>query len=97
VEIAERGESGRATVLSFSGTGVSANALRIALGSTKFRSTVLEQVEWDGNVLRLRGRGYGHGVGMSQWGASAMAQGSREYPEILAHYYPGTELTGVWE
>ena len=36
--------------------------------------------------------GYGHGVGMSQYGANVMARQGSDYTEILAHYYPGTEL-----
>ena len=39
-------------------------------------------------------RGYGHGVGMSQWGAKAMAEQGADYAAILAHYYPGTTLQG---
>ncbi|MGN1481495.1 stage II sporulation protein D [Porcipelethomonas sp.] len=38
-------------------------------------------------------RGYGHCVGMSQYGANAMAKEGKTYDEILEHYYPGTELT----
>ena len=38
------------------------------------------------------GRGLGHGVGMSQWGAQGMAQQGHTYREILLHYYPGIEL-----
>jgi len=37
-------------------------------------------------------KGYGHRVGMSQYGANAMAVAGSTYQEILAHYYPGTEL-----
>lgn len=37
-------------------------------------------------------RGYGHGVGMSQFGANYMAQHGADYRAILAHYYPGTEI-----
>ncbi len=37
-------------------------------------------------------RGYGHGVGMSQWGAHGMAKNGATYKEILARYYPGTKL-----
>ena len=37
-------------------------------------------------------RGYGHGVGLSQYGASAMALTGSTCDEILAHYYPGTTL-----
>ena len=39
-------------------------------------------------------RGYGHGVGMSQYGANIMAKSGIGYREILAHYYPGTEFAG---
>ncbi len=41
------------------------------------------------------GKGFGHGVGMSQWGAQGMALKGAGYPEILAHYYTGTALTNV--
>jgi len=40
----------------------------------------------------IRGAGFGHGVGMSQYGALGFAQHSKTYDEILAHYYTGTEL-----
>lgn len=40
----------------------------------------------------ITGSGWGHGVGMSQYGAYAMAQADRSATEILAHYYPGTEV-----
>ena len=41
----------------------------------------------------LRGRGFGHGVGMGQWGAYGQAKRGVSYEKILAHYYPGTTLT----
>ena len=40
----------------------------------------------------VTGRGYGHGVGMSQYGAMGYAQNGTTYDAILAHYYPGTQL-----
>jgi SpoIID/LytB domain protein len=40
--------------------------------------------------VRFRGAGWGHGVGMSQYGAYAMARDGRTFREILSHYYPGT-------
>ncbi len=42
--------------------------------------------------LMARGRGYGHGVGMSQWGAYALALRGKSYEDILRHYYKGTVL-----
>ena len=41
----------------------------------------------------VTGRGWGHGVGMSQWGALGFARRGYSYERILAHYYPGTVLT----
>ncbi|HEV2250454.1 MAG TPA: SpoIID/LytB domain-containing protein [Candidatus Limnocylindria bacterium] len=41
------------------------------------------------------GRGFGHGVGLSQWGAQGMALDGATYQQILAHYYVGTALTAV--
>jgi SpoIID/LytB domain protein len=43
--------------------------------------------------LLIRGGGWGHGVGMSQYGAYAMAQAGKTPAEILTHYYPGTTVT----
>jgi stage II sporulation protein D len=42
--------------------------------------------------LMVRGRGYGHGVGMSQWGAYALALRGKSYEDILRHYYTGAVL-----
>jgi len=46
-----------------------------------------------GQSFLFTGKGWGHGVGMSQWGAKAMAEAGWSHKEILRHYYPGTELT----
>lgn len=45
-----------------------------------------------GNQIRFTGRGYGHGVGMGQWGAQEMAQAGYEHRAILGFYYPGTAI-----
>lgn len=46
-------------------------------------------------TLVADGRGWGHGVGLSQYGARAMARHGRDHPAILAHYYPGTAITAL--
>jgi SpoIID/LytB domain protein len=48
-----------------------------------------------GTALIVTGHGWGHGVGMSQWGAYGYALHGWKYRRILAHYYPGTKLTQV--
>ena len=45
--------------------------------------------------LILSGRGFGHGLGMSQWGAQGMALAGHTYDEILTHYYTGIELRAL--
>jgi SpoIID/LytB domain protein len=49
-------------------------------------------VEKDGDTFTLYGAGWGHGVGLCQIGAAVMAEKGYTYKEILAHYYPNTEL-----
>ena len=49
------------------------------------------QFSWstEGDEVRITTYGYGHGVGMSQWGANGMAQEGHTATEILKHYYTG--------
>ena len=44
----------------------------------------------------FQGRGWGHGVGLSQWGAKAMAEQGAGYKQILMHYYPSTDIETWW-
>ncbi|HHY17388.1 MAG TPA: SpoIID/LytB domain-containing protein [Firmicutes bacterium] len=44
----------------------------------------------------FQGRGWGHGVGLSQWGAKAMAEQGADFRQILIHYYPGTNIEQWW-
>ena len=80
--------AGRVRQLELGGASVSALALRqlFSLRSTDFTLSCSE-----GRFL-FRVRGYGHGLGMSQYGAGLMAEDGADYAEILAHYYPGTAL-----
>lgn len=54
-----------------------------------FKSTV---TDGDSNTFVFSGEGWGHGVGMSQYGAKGMAEAGFTYDEILTHYYTGTHL-----
>ena len=82
--------SGYTASLSVCGQTISGTALRRALG---LRSTCFTVTFHSGSFC-FTTRGYGHGVGMSQWGAKAMAEQGADYAAILAHYYPGTTLQG---
>lgn len=52
-------------------------------------------VELNGKSIIFKVKGYGHGVGMSQWGAETMARNGKNYEEILTYYYPNTEVVEV--
>ena len=62
------------------------------LNSTYF--SVSSETARDGSLVRvvLRGNGYGHGVGMCQWGAIGRARAGQTARAILAAYYPGTSV-----
>ncbi|MBI5674249.1 MAG: SpoIID/LytB domain-containing protein [Nitrospirae bacterium] len=63
------------------------------LPSTDFSLTKEAEIMPTGQAgVTFEGRGWGHGVGLCQWGALEMAREGKNYKEILAHYYPGTNI-----
>lgn len=58
----------------------------IKLPSAKFNLVI------ENNKVKFAGRGYGHGLGMSQWGSKALAENGFTFKEILSHYYPDAKL-----
>ncbi|WP_052050516.1 SpoIID/LytB domain-containing protein [Leptolyngbya sp. KIOST-1] len=65
--------------------------LRQALG---LRSTLVS-FNIAGDSIRIDGRGFGHGLGMSQWGARGLALRGHNHQQILTHYYQGTALANA--
>ncbi len=61
----------------------------LKLPSSKFNLTI------EKDTVKFAGRGYGHGLGMSQWGAKALAERGLTYDQILVHYYTGVRLIKV--
>lgn len=96
IYILEKGDSGRAVTLSVDGEKVPAAELRLALGSTVMRSTLLTALSSNGETVHMEGRGYGHGVGMPQWGAYALAQDGLTGEDIALHYYSGLSIVKMW-
>lgn len=88
IEDVNRSNSNRVTSLKINGTLFRGRDVYYKLGlrSSDFS---LEQV---GSNVVVSTKGYGHGVGMSQYGALGMAKKGYSYQEILAHYYVGTTL-----
>lgn len=96
LEAVERGPSGRIKYLRITGTlreeviGKEL-AIRKALSSSHLKSSAFE-IEKSPDGFVLRGRGWGHGVGLCQIGAAAMAARGYDYRQILSHYYVGAEI-----
>ncbi|NLG37675.1 MAG: SpoIID/LytB domain-containing protein [Clostridiales bacterium] len=97
VEISERGPSGRCVTLTFGETEVNAAELRKHLDPQRFRSTLLTGCAWKDGKLTVSGKGYGHGVGMSQWGAFTMAQNGSSCEEIIAHFFKDVKIVQAWK
>jgi len=95
VEVTERTPSLRVSALTIHGTRGRAplrgNDFRRMVGYEMLKSTLFA-VAVDGARAHFAGRGYGHGVGMSQWGAKAMAERGYRAEGILEFYYPGATL-----
>jgi len=92
---ASQSPSGRAIRLK-----ITHSAGTTVLGGNQFRTitdpavikSTLFKAERNSQGIRFEGRGSGHGVGLSQWGARIMAEGGSPYREILLHYYRGLAL-----
>ncbi len=80
--------SGRVSSVVLGGVEVPGTRLRSMFG---LRSTAVE-ITVSASTVTMTCRGYGHGVGMSQYGANVMAGEGADFQEILAAYYPGTVL-----
>lgn len=96
IEIGGRGASGRVKSLLINDREVSAPTLRLKLGANKLKSTLIEDIETAGDSVTFTGRGFGHGVGMSQWGAYALAEEGKNAVEIINHYFRNIDIVDLW-
>ena len=95
VAVTRRTASGRVERITFRGqTGaveLSESGLKGLISSLGLRSTLFD-VRSTTDGFAFVGSGFGHGVGMSQWGARSLAERGESYQRILARFYPGTRL-----
>jgi stage II sporulation protein D len=87
----QKSSNGRVTNIEISGKKFSGREVREALGlkSTDF---VFKRI---GDEIEVTTKGYGHGVGMSQYGANGMALEGKNYIDILKYYYQGVEIEDI--
>jgi stage II sporulation protein D len=95
-KIGKKGPTGRAETFVINGQDVPAPDFRVAMDPMKFRSTLITELNWDGSKLTVKGKGYGHGVGMSQWGALAMAKAGKKAEEIVQYYFKDISIVNLW-
>ncbi|WP_456429973.1 SpoIID/LytB domain-containing protein [Rhodocaloribacter sp.] len=98
IRIAERSRDGRVRTMTLLGDRertISGNEFRLAVirtfGARTLKSTLFD-ARVRGDAYVFEGRGFGHGVGLSQWGAHEMAQKGRSYRDILTFYYTGVAI-----
>ena len=102
LEVGERHqESHRVSRLDFVGTGGRAGVrgadFRKAAGPEKVRSTWITDIQQEGEAIIIKGRGFGHGVGLCQWGSNALAREGKDPHAIVKHYYPEVEIKKLWK
>ncbi|MBR2840839.1 MAG: stage II sporulation protein D [Bacilli bacterium] len=88
IEILEKTSTGRIKILKINNEQLNGRevASKLSLRSNYF------EIKKEGENLIVNTKGYGHGVGLSQYGANGMAKEGYKYDEILKHYYEGTEI-----
>lgn len=91
VNILSRTEGGSVKSIKVGAKTLSGSDVRrvLNLNSSNF------SMEFKKNEVIISTIGYGHGVGMSQWGANAMSKMGKKYDEILKHYYQGVEIKSI--
>ncbi len=97
IEVVKKDRAGRAVTVRIGRAQVSGPAFRIAIGSTRLRSTKWQGVTVAGDSITFRGSGYGHGVGLCQWGTKARAERGDAHADIVKHYFPKALLAQIWD
>ena len=99
--IAEQGPTGRITKIEVIGSKgketMHGADFRIAVDSTKMRSTLVSKFDLTDNILRIEGKGYGHGVGLSQWDAYKMAKEGKTPQEIATGFFNKVKIKKLYD
>ena len=93
IKLIEKTPTGRVKKIAIDGNLLDGSELRdlFLLNSTNFKISLDSKF----NIIEIVTYGYGHGIGMSQWGANGMGKEGKSYEEILKHYYTGVEIKSI--
>lgn len=101
VSILEKDATGRATLIRVEHSGgktdLAGAVFRIAVGPAKMRSTMVTSLENSSSGVRMVGKGFGHGVGMSQWGAYGMANEGQSPEQIVTYFFKDVQIQKLWD
>ena len=99
IDIVNLSPDGRADLIELIGNKkqtIRGHEFRMTLGAMKVKSTLIRDLSIEGDKVKVKGNGFGHGVGMCQYGAMGMAKSGKNYKNILSHYYPGTSVKRIY-
>jgi len=71
---------------------ITGEILRKIFGYNKIKSTKIYKIEFKNNKIIFYGNGWGHGVGLCQWGANELTKQKRSFKEVIKYYYPNTTI-----
>ena len=100
IKVLEKDDTGRIVKLNLvseaGNTEMHGADFRMAVGPDKLKSTKIETIKKENNTFKFKGSGYGHGVGMSQWGAYKLAKEGKSPEEIINYYFKDVEIEKIY-
>lgn len=96
VTILEKGPSGRILYIGAGDKKIYGADFRKSVGYDRLKSTLITEMNYDGENFIFKGLGWGNGVGLCQWGAYTFAQEGLTGEDILKKYYIGAQIKKMW-
>ncbi len=99
IKVSKKGPSGRALEISANNGAarIAGVDFRQKVGFDRLFSTYITDMKIQNNYVVIKGSGWGHGVGMEQWGAYTMAKEGKKAKDIVTHYFPNTRFTQLYK
>ena len=97
IRILEKGPSGRILTIGAGNQKIFGAEFRKAVGYDRLRSTLITEMNYDGQNFVFKGMGWGNGVGMCQWGAYTYAKQGKTAEDIVKAYYVGVDIIKLWQ
>lgn len=100
-QVGKKDSGGRAVTFVASGGGarveVPAGKFRLKIGPDRMRSAMITRLETRGGTVTMVGKGFGHGVGMAQYGAYQLAKEGKTADQIVHYYFKGVKISKLWK